>query len=123
MNLGNLLGGTDERTALIDLSDAGSTFNYRDLGALIRSAEVGVVEGERVGLLGANSAAFVIVFSAIMRAGGVAVPINTKFPMETIRHVVNDAGLKTLWVDADLEDRVPSGVTVSRIRLTDPNGY
>ena len=117
MNLGDLLAGEGARIALVDLSDDGCEYTYEELAVQISGAGVQTAVGERIGLLGANSAAFVVVFSAIMRQGGVAVPINTKFPAETVAHVVRDAGLSSLWADGGLADLVPDGVPVHELAL------
>ncbi len=106
MHLGNLLDGNRDQIALIDLSD-GAQYTYEELDTLISTSNVSVQPGERIGLLGKNSAAFMVMFSAIMRQGGIAVPINTKFPEETIRHIINDAALTSLWCDPEMRANVP----------------
>lgn len=60
----------------------------------------GLERGDAVGLLAANSAEYLIAFIGIMRAGLIAVPINTKLPVETIDHVIQDSHLKLLLTDA-----------------------
>jgi len=113
MNLGSLYtGGTPDQLALVDLADGGRQYSYADLEDLITRVDVSVKEGERVGLIGTNSAVFIAVFSAIMRQGGVAVPINTKFPVETVQHVVTDTDLTSIWADDDLMHRIPEGIAV-----------
>jgi acyl-CoA synthetase (AMP-forming)/AMP-acid ligase II len=69
-------------------------------------ASKGVRTGERVGLLGQNSAGFVVVLMGIMRAGAVAVPINFKFSDETIEFVRKDAELVMAFVDDDQASRL-----------------
>nr|MCS5572932.1 hypothetical protein [Pseudomonadales bacterium] len=76
MNLGNLLNGPADKVALVDLSDAGRSYTYEELATAIQEQEIDVEPGAQIGLLGANSAAFVVTFSTIMARGGVAVPIN-----------------------------------------------
>jgi fatty-acyl-CoA synthase len=55
-------------------------------------SNMGVAKGDRVALFMQNSPQFVIAFYAILRAGGIAVPVNTMNLLEEVRHIVRDSG-------------------------------
>ncbi len=119
-NLGLTLrdeGGASEDLALIDLLDPENPREY-SYGELNRLADVaanfvresGIKQGESVGVLGVNSAHFVAALLGIMRAGSVAVPINFKFPNETIEFICVDAKLSLTFCDSDQVPRVTAGI-------------
>jgi acyl-CoA synthetase (AMP-forming)/AMP-acid ligase II len=72
----------------------------------------GLQRDDRVALLAANRAEYIAAYYGIMRAGFVAVPVNFKFPRETIHFIIHDAGAKFLFCDAaraaDCPPEVPS---------------
>lgn len=65
--------------------------------------------GDRIGLLGANSRAFLSSYFGIMRAGMVAVPFSYKLPQATIDHIARDAQLKAVFHDAARSGQCPKG--------------
>jgi long-chain acyl-CoA synthetase len=104
-NLGCTLSGGG-KPALVDLSVTSRPREYTrdelDLlsgGVVARLAEEGLQRGERVAILGANSAQFVAALLGIMRAGCVAVPVNYKFPQSTIDFIAEDAQVKLAFCD------------------------
>src|SRR5262245_36980741 len=103
-NLGATLTGASDKTALIDVSDgaATQTYTFDDLDRLASgfAARLGARRGERIGVLGANSAAYIAALLGIMRAGAVAVPINTRFPDSLVEFVIDDAALTHVFADA-----------------------
>lgn len=52
--------------------------------------------GDRVGLLMHNSAAYVSSYFGILKAGAVAVPLNTSATRETVLFILRDAGIKVM---------------------------
>ncbi len=61
-------------------------------------AKLGVVKGDRVGLLAPNCAEFVIAYYGIVKAGGVASTINSGYREREIAHQLNDSGSRILVV-------------------------
>ncbi|MBT3332444.1 MAG: acyl--CoA ligase [Rhodospirillaceae bacterium] len=60
----------------------------------------GLQRGQSVGILAGNSAEYLLAYFGIMRAGLTAVPINYKLPQSTITHILNDAEVQLVFVDA-----------------------
>ncbi|HYF45558.1 MAG TPA: AMP-binding protein, partial [Acidimicrobiales bacterium] len=69
-------------------------------------AELGVRPGDRVASLVENSAEAMHAWWGAVRGGAVAVPINTAYKGEYLRHQLADSGSRVLVVEADLADRV-----------------
>jgi acyl-CoA synthetase (AMP-forming)/AMP-acid ligase II len=66
--------------------------------------------GDRVALLAANRAEYIAAYYGIMRAGLVAVPVNFKFPRDTIQFIIRDAGAKFVFSDRAREADCPPGI-------------
>jgi carnitine-CoA ligase len=67
-------------------------------------AELGVRPGDRVATLVENSAEAMLAWWGIVRGGGVAVPVNTAYKGEYLRHQLTDSGSRVLIVEAALAD-------------------
>jgi carnitine-CoA ligase len=68
-------------------------------------AGLGVAPGDRVATLIENSAEAMLAWWGIVRSGGVAVPINTAYKGEYLRHQLTDSGSHVLIVEESLLDR------------------
>jgi carnitine-CoA ligase len=68
-------------------------------------AELGVRQGDRVATLAENSVEAMLAWWGIVRRGAVAVPINTAYKGEYLRHQLADSGSRVLVVEAALVDR------------------
>lgn len=66
--------------------------------------DYGVAEGDRVGILAANSDSHLIAMYAVSWAGGIFVPVNVRFADVEMRYCVDDAGCKLLLADAVLAE-------------------
>jgi long-chain acyl-CoA synthetase len=117
-NLGDLFRrDCDPRApAIIDLGgEAARTFTYEDVDAMARGvaralAVRGFARGDRVAILSANRAEYLAAYYGIMRAGLVAVPVNWRFPAETIAFIVGDAGAKLVFCDQARRAQCPPGL-------------
>jgi len=97
----------------------GATTNYGELAARVRRigaglAANGVAAGDRVGILGANSAAWCEVALATLHAGAAVVPLNIRMAPPELAHaldlggctaVAHDAQFAALYAEADTSGR------------------
>ena len=120
-NLGDLIRKTRDpgKPAIIDLG--GETppreFTFREIdefaGGVARALLArGLSRGDRVGILSANRAEYVAALFGIMRAGLVAVPVNFKFPRETVAFILADSGAKLVFCDAERRSACPANLPV-----------
>lgn len=72
--------------------------------------ELGVSPGDRVATLIENSAEAMLAWWGIVTAGAVAVPINTAYKGEYLRHQLADSGSSVFIVEASLVDRAEAVV-------------
>lgn len=82
-----------------------------------RLAEAGVGARGRVGLMAPNGAAFVAGFLAIVRAGGVVVPLNDRYRRDDLLQLVGSSDLDALVTARELADLGREVVRTSSRRL------
>jgi long-chain acyl-CoA synthetase len=131
-NLGDLLdqSADPDKVALIDLGADGRAreYTHRDLDAAAQAVARGLIargykRGERIAILAANSAEFLIAYLGTMRAGLVSIPINHKFPVETIAFILADAACKLVFTDAERREMIPEGPAVVVFGEDGPGGF
>jgi len=120
-NLGDVVAGAPapERIALIDLGDPAKPreWSYDALDRASSAVARGLVahgakRGDRIAILAANRVEYLTTFLGTMRGGMVSVPINFKLPPAAIEHVLRDADVSLVFVDAERRAAVPAGTTV-----------
>jgi acyl-CoA synthetase (AMP-forming)/AMP-acid ligase II len=100
-----------DRDAVIELD--GPRVTYRELwdrAARVAGGlrEAGVRRGDRVAIRHGNTLSWVLAFFGTQLAGGVVVPVNTRFAEPEIDYVVTDAGAKVVLLpDEALPEAVP----------------
>ena len=109
-NLGDLGDRTVDpgKPAIIDLRDEASprTYTYAEIDrsaiAVARAlSRRGYQRGERIAILSANRAEYLIAYYGIMRAGLIAVPVNFRLPPDAIAYVCRDSGARLVFCDAE----------------------
>jgi acyl-CoA synthetase (AMP-forming)/AMP-acid ligase II len=78
-------------------------------------AEFGVEKGERVAIWAPNSAEWIIAAFGLLTAGGVLVPVNTRFKSEEAADIIGRSGAKAVLVQKDflgLDYSAPAGLPV-----------
>src|SRR3954449_1822146 len=68
-------------------------------------SELGLRQGDRVATLIENSPDGLLAWWGAIRGGFVAVPVNTAYKGEYLRHQLADSGSRVLFVEADLAER------------------
>ena len=108
-NLGDLVRRDLDlsRPALVDLGGEHSPreISHADLDAAACAvaralSKRGLVAGARVAILSANRLEYLAAYYGVMRAGLVAVPVNFKFPRNTIHTILKDSGAELVFCDA-----------------------
>jgi long-chain acyl-CoA synthetase len=129
-NLGDLIPRDRDlsKIAVIDLGgeDGPREFSFAALDAMadgVARALVnrGLRRGDRVAILSLNRAEFLAAYYGIMRAGLVAVPVNFKFPRETIHFILRDADAKLVLCDGPRAKDCPSDMPVVCFAATSPS--
>ena len=78
-------------------------------------AELGVTKGDRVAIWAPNSAEWMISAFGLLTAGGVVVPVNTRFRAEEAADVITRSGAKAVLVQKGflgMDFTAPAGVPV-----------
>ncbi|HEX3487044.1 MAG TPA: class I adenylate-forming enzyme family protein [Micropepsaceae bacterium] len=131
-NLGDLIRRDCdlEKIAVVDLGGEmpPRQFSFRDIDDIARGVARallarGFVRGDRIAILSANRAEYLAVAFGIMRAGLVAVPVNFKFPRETIRFIIADSGAKLVLCDAARRADCPPDLPAIAFGGADADGF
>jgi acyl-CoA synthetase (AMP-forming)/AMP-acid ligase II len=108
-NLGDLIPRERDpaKIAIIDLRGEGAPreLSFAQVDAMANGVARallarGLRRGDRVAIVSLNRAEYIAAYYGTMRAGLIAVPVNFKFPRETIHFIIRDAGAKFLFCDA-----------------------
>jgi long-chain acyl-CoA synthetase len=122
-NLGDLIPRDRDltKTAIIDLGgeETPREFTFAQIDTMANGVaralgKRGLQRGYRVAILSANRAEYIAAYYGIMRAGFVAVPVNFKFPRDTIHFILRDAGAKLMFCDAARAADCPDDLPVVR---------
>ncbi|MGO1591523.1 MAG: AMP-binding protein [Ancrocorticia sp.] len=106
-NIGAAINSASPEKLAISLTgDHPESVSYGDFLARVNTAQArleqhGVGLGTAVAIIGINSIDFLVAFFAIMRAGGVAVPLSYKFPASALSYVLSNSGTSLILVDSD----------------------
>jgi long-chain acyl-CoA synthetase len=101
---GELVGGGRDAVVCGDvrLTHAELASRTRRLGdALVR--ELGLAPGDRVAVLGANCHRYLELYLGLPAAGFVIVPINARNALPEIRYSLEDAGVRVLFADREVD--------------------
>jgi long-chain acyl-CoA synthetase len=131
-NLGDLIPRDRDlsKVAIIDLGgeQVPRETSYARLDAMANGvaralARRGFARGDRIAILSANRAEFLAAYYGIMRAGLVAVPVNFKFPRQTIHFILADAGAKLVFCDRPRAADVPAELPSVHFGDDGPDGF
>ncbi|MFQ5499308.1 MAG: AMP-dependent synthetase/ligase [Candidatus Zixiibacteriota bacterium] len=87
----------------------GKAWTYAEAGRQVDMLAAGLLAGSRldppeIGLISENRPEWAIAYLAILKAGGTVVPIDANLKPNEIRFIVEDAGLKVLFVSEQYEE-------------------
>ena len=113
--------------AIVDLAgETPATWSYDALDD--RAARIaggllarGIRQGDRVGILGENSAAWIAAFLAILRTGAVVVPLNARLPDDALRAFGSATRLASTFADSPaMRERVDAAIDLLDPPLGEP---
>src|SRR5687767_12814444 len=113
---------TPDRLALVSV-ETGERLTYAQLNeraerAAGRLQELGIVPGDRFGLLSHNSIDFLAYFFAAGKVAAIVVPLSTRATAHELTHIANDCGMK-LMLHSD--DFPPLPMNVEQTLLSAPS--
>lgn len=131
VNLGDLTerNGDPAKTALIDLQPGGiAEYSHGDIDHGAMAVARGLIgrgcrRGQRIAIVSANRAEYLIAYFGIMRAGLVAVPVNFKLPVETMRYILADCGAVMVFADGVRRKACPDGLPVVEFGAGGEDGF
>src|SRR4051812_25527024 len=99
------------------------TLTYGQLAARARGMaraldQLGVEQGERVGIVSPNAAKFVTSYFGVSAYGRVLVPINFRLTADEVSYIVDHSGASVLLIDPELDEAL-AGVTAKERILLD----
>jgi long-chain acyl-CoA synthetase len=82
-------------------------YTYREIAEIIAKhhiafREYGIAEGDKIALVGRNSANWCAIYLAVVTYGAVIVPIHPDFKNEDLQNIINHSDSKMLFVDDKL---------------------
>lgn len=78
--------------------------------------------GDRVAILSENSPEWCLCYLAVVRTGAVAVPILPDFTGPDVRHIINDAGARLVFVSRRQEEKLAELATPPPVVVIGPEG-
>ncbi len=129
-NLGDLLDRSlpADKVALIDCVnwEQPREYTHGEIDRLANACARGLLarglrRGDSVAILSANRAEFLIAYFGTMRAGLVSVPVNYKFPRDTVDFVLRDCAAKLVLCDDPRRELVPHDIAA--VSFDDSGGY
>src|SRR2546421_8071964 len=114
-----------DREALVDEPGTPGSLGritYRELGARGRGMAIaldrmGIGQGERVAIVSANAARFVVSFFGVSGYGRIIVPINFRLTADEVGYIVGHSGATVLLVDPELDEQLAGVQAKERIVL------
>jgi iturin family lipopeptide synthetase C len=77
--------------------------------------QLGIQQGDLVGILLKRDEQLLPCIFGIMKAGAAYVPIDPEYPTERIQTIINDSGIKALFIKGEL--RIPLEITATKLDL------
>jgi len=108
-NLGSMIAPwmDDAQPWLIEVTPDGvtRTFSYSELARYAAGVACALQarrlpQGARIGIIGVNSAEYLLTYYGIMQAGYCPVPIGYKLAQDTVHYVLRDAHIRLVYADA-----------------------
>jgi acyl-CoA synthetase (AMP-forming)/AMP-acid ligase II len=110
----------DDEAVVDDASDEAYRWSFRELEqqmitAVRATIAFGIKPGDRVGLCAPNSAEWMVAALGILGAGGVIVPLNTRFKAQELSYILRKCGASAVFASSFLGNDY-----IGQLRTADP---
>lgn len=99
----------NQNKIFIELPDYNYSASYSKVNSEVKKVasfmmKKGMKKGDKIAIISKNRPEYIIVYYAILKIGGIVVPINFNLPTTEIKNILDFADISLIWIEKDFLD-------------------